>query len=306
MVGIAGTNKSLNSGNQFYFFKADTSNFKPTPDADLIAGLQADDKILGQIFQNVNSTVQLKDFYTVSLWNYCEGSTKDNASHTDFCSKPTAQYWFDPVKVWGLTPNASNAIPQSLQSALNTYKTVTKWMFIAYLVAFVATAVELLLGFLAIFSRWGSFVTTLVAGVSALFTLVASSMATGIYGTLTGAFNTALKPYGIHGSLGRGMLATTWLAVAFAWAAALFWLFSTCCCSGRSNNNNSSRRSKAQNNTPFHYEMVGGPSNNQYTGHTPIPAASTPGTPYFPPPPTSAKNTFTKDQSYESYRHNMV
>lgn len=146
--------------------QADTSNFKPSPNVDLIAGINVDDRLLSQIFQSVNSTVHLKDFYTVSLWNYCDGTITGGVSRTDFCSKPAAQYWFDPIQVWGLNNTATNAIPKNLQSALNTYKTVTKWMFIAYVVAFTATAVELLLGFLAIFSRWGSFVTTLVAGVS--------------------------------------------------------------------------------------------------------------------------------------------
>lgn len=125
-----------------------------------------DDKVLEDVFKKVETTLDLKDFYTVSLWNYCEGVIKDNSPHVDSCSKPRAQYWFDPVQVWGLdTTGTENAIPKNLRTALSTYKTVTKWMFIAYVIAFVATCVELILGFLAIFSRWGSFVTTLAAGV---------------------------------------------------------------------------------------------------------------------------------------------
>lgn len=44
-------------------------------------------------------------------------------------------------------------------------------MFVAYIVAFFATAAELLVGIFAICSRWGSCVTSLVSGVCVSFYL---------------------------------------------------------------------------------------------------------------------------------------
>jgi hypothetical protein len=116
--------------------------------------------------------MKLKDFYTVSLWNYCSG-TKDPKTGDlkfDYCGKPTASYWFNPLEVWGLneTDGAGSAgkFPKEVKKAMKTYQTVAKWMFTAYVCAFIATCVEFVLGFFAIFSRWGSFVTTIASCVS--------------------------------------------------------------------------------------------------------------------------------------------
>jgi hypothetical protein len=59
-------------------------------------------------------------------------------------------------------------LPKELEDGLNTYKNVAKYMFVVYVIALVATAVELLIGISAMFSRWGSFVTTFFAAVRSL------------------------------------------------------------------------------------------------------------------------------------------
>jgi len=56
-----------------------------------------------------------------------------------------------------------------------------------------------------------------------------------LFGALVGTLQTLLHPYGIKLVLGGHALTIAWLAVAFSWAATLFWLFSVCCCSGRDN-----------------------------------------------------------------------
>jgi len=73
------------------------------------------------------------------------------------------------VEVWGLNgTGVENVFPKELKDALDTYKNVSKYMFIVYVVALVATVVELLIGISAMFSRWGSFVTTFFAAVRRL------------------------------------------------------------------------------------------------------------------------------------------
>jgi hypothetical protein len=73
------------------------------------------------------------------------------------------------VEVWGLNGTGVESLfPKELKDGLNTYKNVSKYMFIVYSVALVATVVELLIGVSAMFSRWGSFVTTFFAAVRRL------------------------------------------------------------------------------------------------------------------------------------------
>lgn len=64
--------------------------------------------------------------------------------------------------------NVESLLPNDLKDGLNTYKNVAKYMFVVYVIALVATAVELLISISAMFSRWGSFVTTFFAAVRRL------------------------------------------------------------------------------------------------------------------------------------------
>ncbi|KAI9768505.1 MAG: hypothetical protein M1839_004027 [Geoglossum umbratile] len=252
----------------FYFFKADTANFSGASHLDLIPGTNIDDNLLKTGLQDVADNMKLKDFYTVALWNYCSG-TKDNETHDltfDYCGKPQASYWFNPLQVWGLNETGGAGLagefPKQVKAAMKTYQTVARWMFVAYVAAFVTTVVEFIVGIFAVLSRWGSFVTTIISCASSILILLASITSTALYAALAGSFNSALKSFGIHGSLGRPMLSATWLAVAFSWGAGLFWLFSTCCCSGKSN----TKRVKVEK-APYTYERVASPYLGQSGNH---------------------------------------
>lgn len=87
------------------------------------------------------------------------------------------------------------------------------------------------------------------------------------------------------------MLTTTWLAVAFSFAATVVWLASICCCSGRSGNDRSKRTK---------YERVESPtlgqSGNAYKGsRVPLTGGAGPG-----------HERGSKAFAYEPYRHENV
>ena len=75
-----------------------------------------------------------------------------------------------------------------------------------------------------------------------------------MYASLVAVFESVLKPYNIKASMGKNMLATLWLGVAFALASGFFWLISTCCCSGRSD-----KKKIVVEKTPYTYERVASP-----------------------------------------------
>lgn len=131
---------------------------------DPIKGIDIDNDVLNKVLNQAKGAANLKDFYTVYLWNYCSWDGSDKYS---FCSKREPYFAFDPVEVWGLEGSGiDNVFPKQLQDGLKAYKAVSKWMFVAYLVALVATILELLVGISALFSRWGSFCTTFFSSVS--------------------------------------------------------------------------------------------------------------------------------------------
>lgn len=130
------------------------------------AGVDASNQQLTEALQKAKEMTDLKDFYAIGLWGYCEGNIKDGNFNTTFCSNPEPMFWFNPFKAADI-PDAEvkQMLPNDAQKTMDIYKKVSKWMFIAYVIAFVATAVELLVGIFAICSRWGSCVTTLISSV---------------------------------------------------------------------------------------------------------------------------------------------
>lgn len=298
--------------------QADLSNLTSTSDGSVASQLvhladQAtggSDQQFANALEQAEKDLNLHDFYNIGLWNYCSGNkTADGDYQVTYCSPRKAEFWFNPVEVWKLNnTDVENLLPDNLQKGLDTYKSVSKWMFIAYAVAFISTIVELVVGLTAICSRLGSLITSLVSGVrltltntedccadelqvSLLFTVAASVTATALFTVLTGTFNTALKQYGVHGSMGSRIYVVTWIAVAFSIGSSLFWLLSSCCCSGRSpyHGDRSGRRVTAEK-APYTYERVGNP----YTGASAAPA-------YHPGNPVPMQDF--RQHAYEPFRH---
>ena len=267
VVGLGGTNKNDSNLNSLYFFRANTSDISVDSSIINIPDNPITDPIIGKGSNNVaQSILDIKDFYHVSLWNYCTGDFQKNSTggvsdHVTECSPRKKQFWFNPVEIWHLNNSATDQfISKELKDGLKAYQTTAKWMYIAYIVAVITTCAEILVGFTALFSRLGSLATTIVSTISSLFTIAFALTATILYATLTGVFNHALKQYNIHGSMGRTIYVWTWLAVFFSWVAGLFWLFSSCCCSGRSDRiKGYGRDGRVGKEAPYTYERMPSP-----------------------------------------------
>lgn len=301
-VGIGSTNSNSSTENDLYFFRADMSNLTSTGSSllDKVESALGDatdtsSSSLESALASAISDGSIRDFYDIGLWGYCAGNkTSAGKYEVDYCSKPKAEYAFQPVTVWGLNSTSSDEdiLPSGLRDAIKTYQKVSKWMFIAYIIAFAATVAQLVVGLTAICSKLGSFVTSLISGVAFLFTAAASITATAMFAVLVAAFNTDLKQYGLHGSMGKNIYVATWIATAFAFAGPVFWLFSACCCSTRSPYHGEHRRNRVMaEKAPYTYERVSGP----YGG--PAPAPTQPYGHHDVP-----MQTYRQD-AYEPFRH---
>ncbi|ORY19730.1 SUR7/PalI family-domain-containing protein [Clohesyomyces aquaticus] len=249
-------NKNMALQRDLWFFKANTKEFTVNPDIAPNSNL---DNVLLSSLEASASSGELKDFYQVGLWNYCEGEINDGHEKITYCSPRKVYFWFNPIEVWELkNTTAQQVFPDKMKNGIDAYHKVSKWMFAAYVIAICLTAAELVVGIFAIFSRWGSLVTTIVSTASTLFVLAAAITSTALYGALAGTFDSVLKPMKIKASVGTKMLSVVWLAVAFSVASGFFWLISVCCCSGKSGH-----KKVVVEKTPYTYERVASP----YLGH---------------------------------------
>ncbi|EZF24357.1 hypothetical protein H112_03212 [Trichophyton rubrum D6] len=253
------------------------------------SGLNSQLQPLAHGLEQAKAKGDIHDFYIVGIWNYCYGDSKDGSDKVTFCSPRRSRFWFNPAEVWGVDDTIEQLYPSSLQKGLNTYQKVAGWIYVAYAVAISASAIQLLVGISAIFSRWGSFFTTLVAGVATVFTIGGAATASVLYGTLVGAIKAGLKPFDIKADVGTRMLAIYWLGGLLTLAGGFFWLLSVCCCSGRSPyGHRDDRRGITAEKTPYTYERVASP----YGVH---PGSAVP---MHNMPPHH-----TQDTAYEPFRH---
>lgn len=284
VVGMGGTNKDSSALNNLYFFRANTSNIAVNGSLIDLPSNPLTDAILGKASNDVaQKALNIKDFYHVSLWNYCSGDFEKNSTgglndDVSYCSPRQKQFWFNPVDVWHLNNTATDKFfSKELRNGLKAYQSVAKWMYIAYIIAVISTAAEILVGFTALFSRAGSLATTIVSTVSSIFTIAFALTATILYATLTGVFNNALKQYRIRGSMGRTIYIWVWLSVLFSFTAGLFWLFSSCCCSGRSDrikgysDGRGGGRMRRGKEAPYTYERMPSPQPGFHPAHGGVP-----------------------------------
>lgn len=243
----------------------DLTNFTKTASANL-AGTSGNLSVLTGALEAAKQSLDMKDYYTIYLRGYCGWNGNDLYAN---CSSPKTYFWFDPITVWGLDSNTTgqaieDVLPKTLRDGLSTYEKVSKAMSTAYLVALIVTALTVLVGISAIFSRWGSFATTFFATASWIFLVAGSAIAIALFASLKTVLNNELeKDYGIRTDIGSKGYVVSWIGCAFALGSGFFWFFSVCCCSGREHNywnqgSKDARRTRAER-TPYTYERVGSP-----------------------------------------------
>ncbi|EXJ95795.1 hypothetical protein A1O1_00919 [Capronia coronata CBS 617.96] len=263
LLFVAGTSSGDKGTNDLYFLKINLTDLTLSTSANLPSEIDgANTTILGGALQAAKQALGMKDYYTIYLRSYCSWNGNDVYAN---CTDSKTYFWFNPIEVWGLNDtgiSVDDYLPRSFRDGLDSYHAASKAMFVLYAAALAASCLTILVGFSAIFSRWGSFFTTFFAAAMAVATIGATGTATAIFLILRTALNHTLKDdYGIHSSVGTKALAVTWIGTVFAVAAAFFWLLSVCCCSSRSPYNPGSRearRTRAEK-TPYTYERVGSP-----------------------------------------------
>ncbi|OJJ38655.1 hypothetical protein ASPWEDRAFT_149108 [Aspergillus wentii DTO 134E9] len=230
-----------------YFLKLDLSNIIPlsVPNAVLI--------------NSIARSIGLHDFYQVGLWNFCEGYSDTGITH---CSKTQTLYWFNPVEILlsELLSGATIALPGDITDALKIARLASHWMFGLFITSAVLTFILIFLSPLAVSSRppqsispdpsvnqtnpvhrrrtfvfLRSFPFLIITFLNALFTIVASVVATVMFLIFRNVFTSDDYNLNIGASIGTRMMAFMWVASAFNLIAFIIQFGSCCasCCRGR-------------------------------------------------------------------------
>ncbi|KAJ5145477.1 uncharacterized protein N7515_000041 [Penicillium bovifimosum] len=217
------------------------------------------------LINSIAQTIGLHDFYTVGLWNFCEGY---NTQGITFCSKPKTLYAFNPVEIIlnELLAGATIALPSDIESPLKLARLASHWMFGLLLSAAVLNFVMIFVAPLAVSARHPRYIKAWAAGYNdqqpasnpphrrctfvwlralpmliltfftALITIVGSAVATVMFVIFADVFANADPSINIKAHVGTQMLVFMWIACAFSLLAFIIQFGSCCaaCCRGRS------------------------------------------------------------------------
>lgn len=175
----------------------------------------------------------LADAYIISLWNYCEvtdGERTCKKARYNWAANATDSFE-EMINSVASSMGENITLPDTIKSAMDTFSTISRWTQIVFIIAFIALAAEIALGFFANCSRAFSCCTAIIGMFATVAVIAAATLATATAAVVVAAVEGTAKAYGVTGSLNSKFLSAVWVAAAFAIAAGFFWLFTICCCS---------------------------------------------------------------------------
>lgn len=244
----------------------------------------------------------LNEIYKVSVWGYCsEKSDGDDEK----CTKPKMDWAKDELDT-AFIEDISKAlgsdfkIPDEITTALDTFKTVSRWTQIVFIIALAALAAQIIVGVFSVCTRIASCLCFIIAGVSTVAAIAAAALSTATATVIVAAIEGS-NFHGAKGSINTSFLALVWVAVACAIGAAGSWLVTICCCAP-DKSSRKSRKNRAGDNekgfTSSAYQPLQDPQDNAY-GH----GANNDyyNSAYNQPYPNNGRS----DMAYEPYSHRV-
>lgn len=139
-----------------------------------------------------------------------------STGHNTNCGASVPALPFDPPRNFGTTEN----VPEQFIGT-HQYYYLSRFMFAFYLIALFFAAIALISGLLALCSRLGGYLSSLMTSVALFFQVIAASLMTAWVVKGRDAFRSA----GFEARIGRYLMGFTWAAVAcFFLATVMFCL----------------------------------------------------------------------------------
>ncbi|OAA50711.1 integral membrane protein [Cordyceps fumosorosea ARSEF 2679] len=202
--------------NDIYFFKLDVSHIIPIAVEN------------SQLLNSVARSLGLHDFYSVGLWNFCEGYLDEGVT---FCSRPKQYYWFNPVEVLvsELLAGAKIALPSQVITILTLLRIGSQVMYGCFMAGTILNAILLVLTPLATRRRLFSLFISIIGLLSVITLAVASVIATVISVAARIAL-TAQDQLNISADIGIKMFVFMWIGTLVTLLAFLLHSAMGCFC----------------------------------------------------------------------------
>jgi hypothetical protein len=231
----------------------------------------------------------LHKYYDLTLWSAC--SSDDNKKWT--CSKAQFDWATKQINTTDVKEGSTTIqLPKDIKDALVAFQKLIKWSEVAFIIALVALALELLIGIFSNFSRAVSCLTWLESVITTIIVILADSLATATVLVIAGVVQGSKSLYGAKVHLDGRFLAVIWIGAAFSLGASLFWIFTICCCKPE-------KRQKNHHNSNNDGEKLLPAAGFGSRGYAPLGEQ----TGYTSGAPRFAAGSGRSDLAYEPYSH---
>ena len=199
------------------------------------------------IISSVARAINIKDFYSMYILDYCEGyyeptalanATTSPTRNITQCANTTTMFTFNITQILeseirGGATLADLDWPSDIQNAVDALNYAARAMFVLYCIGIGLTGLGMIAALFAVFAHG-----VLHAWLNGLFDLlaficlgIASALATAIAVEVVKAVEQFGEPIGIAAYRGTGFLGLTWAATGLVLLATFTWVFD--CCAGR-------------------------------------------------------------------------
>ncbi|KAJ9658502.1 hypothetical protein H2198_003654 [Neophaeococcomyces mojaviensis] len=214
---------------------------------NLVNGVQEDiNDLVDDVTSDIAASLNISDFYSVHIMNYCEGVFKPNASlaaengthvskNTTYCSPRNAMFHFNVTQiVQDALPSKINLTsidwPQTITDAQDAVRTASIATEILYIIAIALTGLAFFAAIAGFFTngRMSACCNVVIDTLAFIALVAASAVATTVILKVVDALNKYGQDLGIHANRGNLFLGMTWAATGLMFVATIISFIQVC------------------------------------------------------------------------------
>ncbi|EPX73939.1 SUR7 family protein [Schizosaccharomyces octosporus yFS286] len=184
--------------------------------------------LVTQLEREMKKVSNVPDWYSVGLWNYCKGSSKDYTNPTS-CTKPSSKYYFNPIEMIenDLSNAAKTQVSLHLSDEAQYGLKISKGICYALRALYVLGFMFFIFTLASVLVSWCPFFGPLLVSVccffATVFTLVAACMAVAFYRVVISKVEENITMLNIPMELGKKVYAYSFISAAAGIAALIFF-----------------------------------------------------------------------------------
>lgn len=164
---------------------------------------------------------------SVGVNGICVGTSTSQMSD---CITPHEPFYFDLYQFFEMASMTSSygLLPEELRKYDSVMKGVSLGIWGCFLATICLSALQLVVGFFAIFSVNASRIAELFATLGLFAAIIGSGLATGMYGIVRNKVNDVASEIGVSANWGRSGLGIAWATAAALFVADVLYVMSRC------------------------------------------------------------------------------